>query len=727
MKKYFWVLKTTLLYKNLINNYHFIVILLVLLGLVYYHYSIILFIILILYIVYLIIKNHFLAFFALFILGLFITGLIINEISFKNAILGEKWAYIKVLEIEELSNSQKLVVKVNNDKYLVYSKEKYEIGDILYIKGIFSRIDKNHIQELFNYQEYCKYQQIIGQINISDTVYIGNEFTISKINNWFNNYYDNNFSKLSSSYLKALVIGNKNYLEDQVLNNINSLGISHLFVVSGLHISMLISIVSKLLNKITKKNNIILTIILLAYMFITNMLISVIRVVGCFILKNINTKYQLNLSTLDILSIVTILVLIINPYYLFQSSFILSFGLTYALIIGSKLINDNNKIIGLLKMSVYCQLISIPLSYNFSNKLNILSVIFNYFFVPFVSYIFLPVSLIVSFCPFLNNIYEILINIFLSLIKLASKISFYINIPNVSIVFLLIYFVIIYLFFKLLEEKKKKRFLVLIMIIYISIWLNSSRFDIYDQIIFFDLPKGESTLIHSAFNKYNILIDTGDIEANNSITDYLKKRGIRKLDYVFITHSDSDHIGGLEDIMKNIKVDNLVTNIYEQKSIFNKYRNYNKRLNIFYLKQGDKFKYHDAYIECILPKNNLGDVNNNSLVFTLTIDAFTILFTGDIEEKAEKQLDKKITCNLLKVAHHGSLTSTSSYFLSLVEYDKAIIINGYRNQFGFPASNTLKKLKDYYITSYEKTIIYQKLFYKKDYSCFTFQKKYLLV
>ena len=722
MKIYLQELKTTLLYKNLINNYHFIVVLLVLTGLVYYHQSVVILFILLLYIVYLLIKNHYLAIISIILFSLFIVGLIINEIEFKNAILGEKWAYIKVLDSKELTNSYKLVVKVKHQKYLIYSKEKYEIGDVLYINGYFERIDKSHIPSLFNYQEYSKYHNIVGKITIKDVVYLNNKFTISKINNLFREYYNYNFSSLSSSFLQALVIGNKDYLDDLVISNINDLGISHLFVVSGLHISLLIDIISKLLKKIPY-NNIIITIILFIYTLITNLSISVIRVVGCFVLKNINIKCNLKLTTLDILSIVTIVVLVINPYYLFRSSFILSFFLTYTLVIGSQLINSQNKIISLIRMSVYCQLISIPLSYNFSNQLNIFSVVFNLFFVPFVSYIFLPISLIVSFFPFMNNIYELLIELFLFLVKISSSISLYITIPKINIIFLLGYFLIIYIFFKIIEERKIKRFIIIVLLIYISIWLNIALLDIYDQIIFFDLPNGEATLIHSAFNKYNILIDTGDIEENNTISEYLNKRGIRSIDYVFITHSDSDHIGGLEDIMENVKVKKIITNIYENKQIFEKYKIYNKKVNIFYLKKDDKFKYSNIYIECYSPIINLGDVNNNSLVFTLTINNFTILFTGDIEEKAEKQLTGKIKCNLLKIAHHGSLTSTSNYFLSLIEYDTAIIMNGYHNIFGFPANKTLQKLKHYYITSNEKTIIYQKIFYQKDYSCFTFQKK----
>ena len=172
MKIYLRELKTTLLYKNLINNYHFIVILLVLTGLMYYHQNAVILLILIIYVIYLFIKNRYLAIFSIMLFCFFIMGLIINELEFKNAILGEKWAYIKVLEAEETKNTHKLIVKTNQQKYLIYSKEKYEIGDILYINGYFERIEESHIPSLFNYQEYSKYHNIVGKITLKEVVYL---------------------------------------------------------------------------------------------------------------------------------------------------------------------------------------------------------------------------------------------------------------------------------------------------------------------------------------------------------------------------------------------------------------------------------------------------------------------------------------------------------------------------------------------------------------------------
>ncbi len=692
------------------------------LGLIYVFNNWLFILLLVFYLAYIYKNNTKLFKFTLIVMSFFILGLVIKEVRFKNRLLGEKTVKMVVVESKKMEKEYQLLVLGNDLKYQINTEQYYEVGDILIINGEFIDIDDNHVPLLFNYQQYCQYQDIGGKIINPQVSKIGKKIVCSSFQNILCRYYDQCFSPCSAAYLKTLVLGNKAALDNDILKSINRLGISHLFVVSGLHVVLLIGIIEKVLKRVLKNNltkMILITIFLIFYTFITNFMISVIRVVVSFMLKEANKYYKLHLEALDILSIVTIISLMYNPYYLFNSSFILSFGLTYALIIGSKILKSKKYLESLIKMSIYCQIIGLPLSYDFSNQINLLSVIFNMIFVPFVSYIFLPFSLIASFFPFINNFYELLIECFEKLVIFTEKISLYITLPKVNIEYLILFFVFIYFFFKALENKTYKRGIIYLLIIYISIWLNYGSLNIYDQIVFFDLPNGEATLIHKAFNQYNLLIDTGDItdEDNNTILQYFHKRGIRKLDYVIITHSDSDHIGGLEIIMKELKVKNIITNYYEQRDIFSYYQRYNPKLKIYYLKAKDYFQYYDLSFKCQGPSVNLGDVNNNSLVFLLSMSRFRILFTGDIESLGERKIevDEVIECELLKIAHHGSKTSTTDEFLEKVNFQTAIIMNGYHNIFDFPSSIVTNRLKSYgyCVTGYEKTIIYQKAFYQK--------------
>ena len=165
-------LKTTLLYKNLINNFHFIVIGLVNIGLIYKTKNILFVILLVLLLIYLFKKNLKIAIFAVLIFSIFILGLIIKGIEFENRILGEKKASMVVIEANKKENGYSLVVKNNKLKYQLFTDDFYEVGDIIYIKGTFVDVDSNHIPLLFNYQEYSKYHNIIGRITTKGMVLI---------------------------------------------------------------------------------------------------------------------------------------------------------------------------------------------------------------------------------------------------------------------------------------------------------------------------------------------------------------------------------------------------------------------------------------------------------------------------------------------------------------------------------------------------------------------------
>lgn len=143
------------------------------------------------------------------------------------------------------------------------------------------------------------------------------------------------------------------------------------------------------------------------------------------------------------------------------------------------------------------------------------------------------------------------------------------------------------------------------------------------------------------------------------------------------------------------------------------------------MKQNDNIKIKKINIDFLWPYKDTNDVNNNSLVFILRFFNMSILFTGDIEEKAEIELIKKvktIEVNILKIAHHASNTSTKKDFLENIKFDIAVAMTGSKNTYGFPNHNTVNRLKNYnvYYTSESYTITFYKKFFEKK-----FKFKYL--
>ncbi len=220
---------------------------------------------------------------------------------------------------------------------------------------------------------------------------------------------------------------------------------------------------------------------------------------------------------------------------------------------------------------------------------------------------------------------------------------------------------------------------------------------------FIDVGQGDCSLIKCGDK--NILIDTGDSIYSRKVIKYLKSQNVRKIDYLIISHPHSDHIGGLEKIAKDISVDTIfIINI--EKSIEPKdidYYNINKiisqkNFNIRNPVSEEKLKVKDAELIFYVPTYNSENLNNSSIVTMITYNDKKFLFTGDIEKASEKELISKkydLKADVLKVAHHGSNSSSTDEFLKAVNPEYCVISCGNDNSFIHPSDSTIKRLNMY--------------------------------
>ncbi len=219
-----------------------------------------------------------------------------------------------------------------------------------------------------------------------------------------------------------------------------------------------------------------------------------------------------------------------------------------------------------------------------------------------------------------------------------------------------------------------------------------------------DIGQGDSFLLEKD-GKF-VLIDAGDIEHRDAIVQLLQKYKVKTLSKVVITHPHADHLGGMNAIFKNFKIES----IYDDGVVSGtaSYKNYLKQIQankIAYktLKAGDTVKFFDdvSYkvvgpVKDMKDQKGKEDLNNNSIVGRLTYGDFSMLFTGDAEKEEEATiLSQKATLasNVLKVGHHGSRTSTSPDFLKAVAPKDAFISCGQGNDYGHPHKVTVDKLE----------------------------------
>ena len=214
------------------------------------------------------------------------------------------------------------------------------------------------------------------------------------------------------------------------------------------------------------------------------------------------------------------------------------------------------------------------------------------------------------------------------------------------------------------------------------------------NVYFIDVGQADSVLVVN--NDETMLIDAGNNADGEDVVNFIKQKGIQKLDYVIGTHPHEDHIGGLDDVINSFEVENVMlpditTNTKTFEDVIEAIEN--KNLEITIPKIGDTFKIGQT--ECqvkssIIDKSNL---NLASIVIRLEFGNTSFLFMGDAEEENEKQMDLEPT-TVLKVGHHGSSTSTSLDFLKQVNPQISVIMVGKDNSYGHPEQETLTKLNN---------------------------------
>lgn len=217
---------------------------------------------------------------------------------------------------------------------------------------------------------------------------------------------------------------------------------------------------------------------------------------------------------------------------------------------------------------------------------------------------------------------------------------------------------------------------------------------------YIDVGQGDSALIQ--INNKNLLIDAGPKDAEDKVLSYIKAQGVTKLDYIIATHPHEDHIGGMATILKNFKVGEFIApkiynppNTSNFKDLISTLKTKNMKINV--LNPGNHINLGES-VQCqvLAPSNSLYDnLNNYSIVLKITYKNSKFLFNGDAEQESEKQILNNgfdVSCDVLKVGHHGSKSSTGEDFLREASPKISIISCGKNNDYGHPHKATLDKL-----------------------------------
>lgn len=575
-------------------------------------------------------------------------------------------------------------------------------GDKILLEGTFKVPSNNTIPNNFNYKKYLYNKKIYYTFDISNYKVIKeNSNLLYKIKDLI---YKRAYNMNNSDYYLSFILGDKSLLSSEIYNNFQINGTSHLLALSGMHLNILLLAINIFLKNIKESVRIITTgFILIIFLLLTGITASLERAVIFYILKNINKCFNLRYSNIQILFICAFIILFLNPFMIYDIGFIYSFLICFGIFYYNDFIKGNY-FIKLFKLSLITFLFSFPISIFINYEINLSSVFINMVFVPLVSLIVYPLALISFVFPFLNPIFNILITLTNNLSSIFTKLSIIINIPKVSILFVFLLYIFILLF------KYNKRCIMYLLITIIIIKL-MPRLDSNFYVYYLDVGQGDSAILIYPYKSKVVMLDTGGklnyseyewmisskkYNISDNVIKFLKSKGITKLDYLILTHGDSDHMKESINLVNNYKVDIVLFNC-------GSYNDLEKEL----IKVLDKknIKYYSCIKELNVDNNKLyflqtkeyDNENDNSNVIYTKMNGYKFMFMADAGIEKEKDILGEYDISdidVLKVGHHGSKTSSSRTFIDEINPKYSIISVGKNNRYGHPNKEVLNTLEN---------------------------------
>lgn len=655
----------------------------------------------------------------------------------------EKSVYkLKVYRINGKNEKAKGYLQVS-----VYDHDKnkplYDYGDIICVKGKLQVPSGKRNPGGFDYRKYLLQQRIVaclssGQNSIKK---LGEKRGVTGFVFQFKESREQIIEKLlpfeEGTLLKGIILGERSEIPTDILENFKSSGIFHLFAISGFHVGVLLSFVYFMTVQagIRPKVRALLTMIVIVfYMIMTGGHPSVLRAGLMSLLVFGGILLERDTEIINSICCAAFFILLFQPQQLFDVGFQLSFVATLGIVL---LVSPLQKCFRFLpqwlkiplSVTLAAQSVTLPLMIIYFHQFALIGFIANLILVPMVSLvvylgvivvlmsILFPFCILKIFAPYLWVLLKgiiVISDIFASFPYGQIKGRYFSGWE------MILYYVFLMMIFERWREKpwidkiwfpSLNKWLLTVMIVSISI--KSIMFFIPQplKITILDVGQGDSIIIETP-KHHHILLDGGsggeDYQGFDTgekiIVPYLYNQNIHTLDAIIVSHPHEDHIGGLSYVLQEIPV-RVVMGVEEnlESDLFYDISNILKQKEIPYeaIGQGDRIQWSsNMYFDVLYPDEKAlkmaGDnINNHSLILKLCYKNTTCLLTGDMEREAEKYLlkeDLDLTSDILKVAHHGSDSSSTLEFLQAVKPRFGAISVG-KNNFGHPSDEVIKRLE----------------------------------
>ncbi len=695
----------------------------------------------------------------LFVMGYLNAGALKTQEEFAKT--GENKSYIfygEIYDIKKTESSNQVYIKIKRiggencefygdtdelrneltTKIILYSDDVDDLylGQKLVFSGTVSLPDEPTNPGEFNSRKYYRNKGIFIIVYSGKILAVsGKKSTIKEtlrsIREKAEYVYDTVFDDNKADIVKAMLLGVKSGMDKDIKRLYQLNGIAHVLAISGVHIAIigmwLFNRLRKLIGSYWISGAAAILIVAL-YGVMTGMAESTTRAVVMLLISLVGKALGRTTDMMTSAGVTCIIMAFANPYIIMDAGFELSFAAVMGIAVINealiKIFGKGGKIRQSLFVSLSATLATLPIIiYNYY-QFPLYSIFLNLIVVPLVSVIIF-FSIILGFVGVISinaaGIFAIPVKVILSLYEFLcnamEKLPFYnINTGHISPVMIIVYYAVIggslFVFIKYKGKVFRAFGIILLSAGFVFEFLS---LDTKFKVVFLDVGQGDGILVKSD-NGTNILIDGGSSD-NDSLGEYIlmpaiKYYGMATLDYVFVSHGDSDHTSGLEYLLSaehtGITIKNLVVAEYGDTEGLADLISLAEEngVNIIYLDAGQELTETGGFsentgltVKCMFPDNNsiFSDSNNASMVLKIEYQEKTFLLTGDIGEESEEQIAEtyvNLDCDVLKVAHHGSKYSSTDEFLKLISPETAVISCGINNSYGHPADETLERLRN---------------------------------
>lgn len=659
------------------------------------------------------------------------------------------------------------------------------IGSRVRISGSFLLYTEATNIGQFDARNYYAARKIYGQVKKAAIVYTeppniidrGKEY-LWQLRRYLAETFLEVYGEENGALLAAMLLGERTFLSEETQSLYKAAGALHVIAVSGLHISLLGLGLYRLLRRIFASQApaaVISVLCMAAYVFLVGNPPSAVRAFIMFAMGLLAGYWKRTLDTPTALSLSAAIILIGNPFYIGQSSFLLSFLAILAISVFQPALKeclahinpyhfplfrlldsrrawglhllDSQKVPGVchellkkagngLQSSFSVWIVTLPVQLFFFSEVSLFGIFFNLLIIPLMGVIlllgiaglflkeifhlfaFLAGSVftdleitVISICRYAEGI-------FFAIIKaggsLADRLSFTMWTPGKPVYGkMLLAFCLLLLFCLLgnLSENGRtfpEKFWKYRLGILLGVILLLAGYPAHNlQITFLDVGQGDGICMELPDGRV-YLMDGGSSDVskvgNYRLVPFLKAKGIRKIDAVFLSHGDADHINGIAELLeeKQISVDCVCLPAGAEQEEFAEIKDLARARNISVrtIQAGDFWENNGTKFWCLNPADVTESGNAASVVLYMEYQNFSMLLTGDLEGEGEKSVAALLRSNaitgisVLKVAHHGSKNSTKEEFLRQCSPAVAVISCGERNTYGHPHKETLERLND---------------------------------